>query len=102
MNSLERVVVIGTGPAAAAAAVFLSRGGTEPLLLEAYAGLKERQTRIPADSSKSLKESADSLVQLYEAWGKADEVANWRGKLGMLGKQAADATSGAAPPEPAK
>ena len=35
MNDSERVVVIGTGPAAAAAAVVLSDAGQEPLLLEA-------------------------------------------------------------------
>lgn len=33
-----RVIVIGTGPAGAAAAVFLSRSGLEPLLLEAGSG----------------------------------------------------------------
>ncbi|HEY3668438.1 MAG TPA: GMC family oxidoreductase N-terminal domain-containing protein, partial [Polyangiaceae bacterium] len=38
MNRAERVVVIGTGPAGAAATVFLSRGGAEPLLLEAGSG----------------------------------------------------------------
>src|SRR5450631_3751323 len=38
MNIAERVVVIGTGPAGAAAAVFLSRGGAEPLVLEAGSG----------------------------------------------------------------
>ncbi|MES1177862.1 MAG: GMC oxidoreductase [Myxococcales bacterium] len=36
--SSGRVVVIGTGPAGAAAAVFLSRAGLEPLLLEAGSG----------------------------------------------------------------
>jgi len=35
MSERERVVVIGTGPAAAAAAVILSQAGREPLLLEA-------------------------------------------------------------------
>ncbi|MEO8905733.1 MAG: GMC oxidoreductase [Polyangiaceae bacterium] len=38
MNQAGRVVVIGTGPAGAAAAVFLSRAGLEPLLLEAGSG----------------------------------------------------------------
>src|SRR3954470_9247986 len=35
MKVSERVVVVGTGPAAAAAAVVLSEAGLEPLLLEA-------------------------------------------------------------------
>ena len=38
MSTAGRVVVIGTGPAGAAAAVFLSRAGLEPLLLEAGSG----------------------------------------------------------------
>jgi choline dehydrogenase-like flavoprotein len=38
MNSSERVVVVGTGPAAAAAAVILSEAGQAPLLLEAGSG----------------------------------------------------------------
>lgn len=38
MNLSERVVVVGTGPAAAAAAVVLSEANHEPLLLEAGSG----------------------------------------------------------------
>jgi len=38
MKETERVVVIGTGPAAAASAVVLSEAGQEPLLLEAGSG----------------------------------------------------------------
>jgi choline dehydrogenase-like flavoprotein len=41
MNDSERVVVVGTGPAAAAAAVVLSEAGQEPLLLEAGSGSAE-------------------------------------------------------------
>ena len=38
MNASERVVVVGTGPAASAAAWALSRRGAKPLLLEAGSG----------------------------------------------------------------
>jgi choline dehydrogenase-like flavoprotein len=41
MNESERLVVIGTGPAAAAAAVVLSEAGQDPLLLEAGSGRKQ-------------------------------------------------------------
>lgn len=38
MKETERVVIVGTGPAAAAAAVILSEAGQDPLLLEAGSG----------------------------------------------------------------
>src|SRR5262249_23127171 len=52
----------------------------EPLLLEGYQGLKEREAKI-LPSSKSLTESLERLVQLYESWEKNDQAAEWRRTL---------------------
>jgi len=47
----------------------------EPLLLEAYAGLKQHELQSRAS------EAIERLVQLYEAWDKKDKAAEWRKKL---------------------
>jgi serine/threonine protein kinase/lipopolysaccharide biosynthesis regulator YciM len=53
----------------------------EPLLLSGYLGLRERATRIPvAARGRTLDVARYRIVQLYEAWGKADEAAKWRGQ----------------------
>lgn len=78
MNAKERVVVIGTGPAGAAAAVFLSRGGVEPLLLEAGAGnaplgltarvrgLTVAKVKRPLSRRVDLTMTGDPAAELYE------------------------------------
>jgi tetratricopeptide (TPR) repeat protein len=50
----------------------------EPLLLDGYAGMKQRESRIPLLSKPRLTEALDRLVQLYDAWDKKDEAARWR------------------------
>ena len=50
----------------------------EPLLLAAYAGLKQRKDLIP---TAHLKETLQRLVQLYEATGRADQAGEWKQKL---------------------
>jgi thioredoxin-like negative regulator of GroEL len=52
----------------------------EPLLLEAYAGLKQHETSDPESTSRAT-EAARRLVQLYEGWGKKDQATEWRQKL---------------------
>jgi hypothetical protein len=43
--------------------------------------MKQRQKSIPKASQVRLSESAERLVQLYDAWGKKDEAAKWRKEL---------------------
>ena len=54
----------------------------EPLLIAGYEGMKARERKIPATSKKELAAAAARIVPLYESWGKADEAAVWRPKLG--------------------
>jgi hypothetical protein len=53
----------------------------EPLLLQGYQGMKERQAKIPEPAKRALTEALERLVQLYEAWGKPDEAVRWRQEL---------------------
>jgi hypothetical protein len=49
----------------------------EPLLVQGYEGLKQRHDAIPPQYRNRPTLALDSLVQLYEAWGKPDEAAKW-------------------------
>ncbi|HMF11829.1 MAG TPA: tetratricopeptide repeat protein [Gemmataceae bacterium] len=49
----------------------------EPLLLEGYTGMKEREKRIPPPRLGRLNDAALRVVRLYEATDKAD-AAKWR------------------------
>jgi Flp pilus assembly protein TadD len=55
----------------------------EPLILAGYEGLKAREAKIPVRRKPSLAEAAARVVQLYEAWGKPQQAAAWKAKLGM-------------------
>jgi serine/threonine protein kinase/tetratricopeptide (TPR) repeat protein len=52
----------------------------EPLLLAGYEGLKQREAKIPTDSTFTLTETLERLVRLYDAWGKKDKAEEWRKK----------------------
>jgi tetratricopeptide (TPR) repeat protein len=63
----------------------------EPMLLEAYNGLKERQERIPyLWRKKRPAEAAVRLVELYEAWGKKDLADEWRKRVDLESELPAD------------
>lgn len=50
----------------------------EPLLLQGYAGMKQREAKIPPQGKFRLTEALERLVQLYEAMDK------WRKELAQL------------------
>ena len=53
----------------------------EPLLLAGYAGLNDREAKIPAANKVRLREAIERLVRLYEATAQADKAAGWRQML---------------------
>jgi hypothetical protein len=50
----------------------------EPLLVQGYEGMKQRQARFPAEISPRLTEALERLVRLYDDWGKNEAAARWR------------------------
>jgi tetratricopeptide (TPR) repeat protein len=50
----------------------------EPLLLEGYEGMKQREAQIPLVAKVRLVEAAQELVDLYEAWDHLEQAARWR------------------------
>jgi tetratricopeptide (TPR) repeat protein/tRNA A-37 threonylcarbamoyl transferase component Bud32 len=55
----------------------------EPLLLRGCEGLQQRQASMLSflKPTRRVTESIERLVQLYDAWGKANQAAEWRKKL---------------------
>jgi serine/threonine protein kinase/tetratricopeptide (TPR) repeat protein len=53
----------------------------EPLLVQGFAGLRERETKMNNDSKFVLVEALERLVQLYEDWGKPTDATKWRKEL---------------------
>ena len=54
----------------------------EPLLVQGYEGLKARQGQIPRLYARhNVAEAGKRIVQLYEAWGRAEKAAEWRAKV---------------------
>ncbi|HLJ49318.1 MAG TPA: serine/threonine-protein kinase [Bryobacteraceae bacterium] len=50
----------------------------EPLLLNGYKHLADRQNTIPADDRPVLEQTRQWIAQLYQAWGKPDQASRWR------------------------
>jgi tetratricopeptide (TPR) repeat protein len=55
----------------------------EPLVVEGYEGLKARAAKIPGPGKPRLPEAAERVIRLYEDWGKPEQAAVWKAKLGM-------------------
>jgi serine/threonine protein kinase/tetratricopeptide (TPR) repeat protein len=58
-------------------------GEAEPLLLQGYEGLRAREAKIPGTYKKGLAEAGLWVIELYDAWGKLEEAAAWKAKLGI-------------------
>ena len=52
----------------------------EPLLLQSYQGLQQRQASLPPilNAPRRITESLERLVQLNEAWGKPTQATEWK------------------------
>jgi serine/threonine protein kinase len=59
----------------------------EPLLLQGYEGLKQRQDKLPSADKGFLPEALERLVHLYDAWGKKDQADRWRRVLEAMHAQ---------------
>jgi hypothetical protein len=55
----------------------------EPLVLGGYQGLKARAAKIPARQTILLREAADRVVALYQAWGQPAKASEWKSELGL-------------------
>jgi hypothetical protein len=55
----------------------------EPLVVAGYEGIKAREPRIAVPDRFRLREAAERVIRLYEAWGKSEQAARWKTKLGM-------------------
>jgi tRNA A-37 threonylcarbamoyl transferase component Bud32 len=53
----------------------------EPLLVQGYEGLKQREAKIRTYAAVRLREALERLVQLYAAWDKEEKAELWRKKL---------------------
>jgi tetratricopeptide (TPR) repeat protein len=56
-------------------------GEAEPLLLQGYEGMKQREAKIPPEGKVRLTEALERLVRLYEATNQKDKAEEWRKKL---------------------
>ena len=53
----------------------------EPLLVEGYSGMKDREAKIQPAAKTSLPEAIQRLIDLYTAWEKPDEPMKWQAIL---------------------
>src|SRR5262249_4762278 len=58
----------------------------EPLLLQAFAGLRGHESATPAAPGR-VTEALERIVQLYDGWEKKAKAKEWRQKLDEQKKQ---------------
>ena len=54
----------------------------EPLIVAGYEGMKAREARIIVPERPRLREAAERVIRLYEAWGQPEEAAAWKARAG--------------------
>ncbi len=59
----------------------------EPILLSAFSDLKKSESAIPDKFKVRIRETATSLVQLYEATDRAKKAGEWQQEISGLGKE---------------
>jgi hypothetical protein len=55
----------------------------EPLVVQGYEGIKAREPRIAVPERFRLREAAERVVRLYQAWHQPDRAAAWKARLGL-------------------
>jgi tetratricopeptide (TPR) repeat protein len=55
----------------------------ERLVVEGYQRMKDHEAGIYAPDRFRLREAAERVVRLYQAWNKPDQAAAWKANLGM-------------------
>jgi hypothetical protein len=53
----------------------------EPLLLQGYEGMKQREPTTPAGEKRRLTEAGERVVRFYEVTGQPEKARVWREKL---------------------
>ena len=53
----------------------------EPLLVEGYFGMKDREANIPPAAKTRLPEAVQRLIDLYIAWDRPEDAAQWQAIL---------------------
>ena len=53
----------------------------EPLLVQGFGGMKQREQKISAAGKANLTSALERLVQLYDVWGMPEKATEWRRKL---------------------
>ena len=61
-------------------------GEAETLLVQAYKGLVAHEDEIPKTDLRRLAQAGESIVALYETWGRPGEAAEWRAKVARASK----------------
>jgi hypothetical protein len=55
----------------------------EPLLLQGYQGIKQREAIIHAGERRRLSEAGERVVRFYEVTGQPEKARTWREKLDL-------------------